>query len=503
MIIFERISLSVFLFLAICFYSIKGYCQSDNVVPGIREWKPAKGQLKIEKEFKLVLDSKFASQLQPEIEVFKEDLSKISKLNTSISNASSVKSGELFFTLDTAAKELGNEGYKMEIGHSVKITAKTSAGIFYATQTLLQIFKQTGNTIEKGIAIDYPIFESRGIMIDAGRRFFQVAYLEDVIRQLAWQKMNTLHMHFTEWSAFRLNSEKYPGLAAKDSYTKADIQRLQKLCAKYHIMLVPEIDMPAHASALTDYKPDIAFSCESMRKSRWQGEVANNAGKAWAIDITRPEVRAWLKELLDEFIPWFDAPYFHIGGDEYQYDPEKYKCPELLEGMKKMGYSKPGDVFVDFINEMDQHVRSKGKTTQIWNWWRFGKDETTIQPSKDIIINVWNKPRQKFIVEDGYKVIITPEEDLYVTPGLADTSGYGVVKTKIVYENWKPEVKSTIMGYKICVWADKAEEQPDSWFEQHAYEPKVVLAEKVWAGAKSLSLAEYLKRVQNVGRFPF
>jgi hexosaminidase len=483
-IIFYKVRLSMLLFF--CLATFNGVAQS-TIVPAIRDWKPTYGKLIMDSDFKIILDAKYFTIIEKDVIL-----------------CTSAQTKTIFFTLDTTIKEIGEEGYKLEIAQSIKVTAKTSAGIFYACQTLLQIFKQTGNTIEKGIAIDYPTFESRGIMIDAGRRYFQVAYLEDVIRQLAWQKMNTLHMHFTEWSAFRLNSEKYPGLAAKESHTKADVQRLQKFCTKYHIMLVPEIDMPAHASALTDYKPEIAFSCESMRKARWQGDSANNAGKAWAIDVTRPEVRQWLKGLLDEFMPWFDGPYFHIGGDEYQYDPEKYECPELLEGMKKMGYEKPGDVFVDFINDMNQHIRSKGKITQVWNWWRFGKDETTIQPSKDIVINVWNKPRQKFIVEDGYKVIITPEEDLYVTPGLADTSGYGTVKTKVVYESWKPEKRSNIiMGYKVCIWADKAEEQPDNWFEQHSYEPKVVLAEKVWAGAKSSSLADYMKRVQSVGRFPY
>ncbi len=339
-------------------------------------------------------------------------------------------------------------------------------------------------------------------MIDAGRRFYQVSYIQTLIRQMAWYKMNDLHIHFTEWSAFRLKSDKYPGLSAPDAYSKDDIKTIVATAKKYHIVVVPEIDLPAHASAISSFNPNLGFSCESMRKARWQGEEANNAGKAWTLDVTRPEVRKWIKDLLDEFIPLFEGPYFHVGGDEYQYDPEKYKCPELVDYMNKKGYTKPGDVFIEWLNEVNEQVKSHGKTTQIWSWWNFGKNSTSIQPSKDIVVNVWNKPTEKLLLDAGYKIIITPEEELYVSPGLADTSGYGVVDCKKIYEKWKPDTNTQILGYKVCVWSDRAEFHTDQWFEGHAFEPKVVLAEKVWAGQGSTSLETYLDRVNKVGNPP-
>jgi hexosaminidase len=156
-------------------------------------------------------------------------------------------------------------------------------------------------------------------------------------------------------------------------------------------------------------------------------------------------------------------------------------------------------MFVDFINEMNEHIKSKGKITQIWNWWRFNKDQTSIQPSKDIVVNIWNKAMVNTILNDGYKAIITPEEELYVSPGLVDTTGYGLVKCKVVYETWMPEIRPTILGYKICVWADKAEHHDEAWFEGHSFEPKVVLAEKTWSGKGSATLEEFLKRVSFIG----
>jgi hexosaminidase len=478
--------------------AIKLNAQSQ-VVPTLSSWKSAKGSLVLKPDFVIAVSQKDVKIIGLELDNFVKDLKRNTKLSPKVVIATTPKAGDIHFELSDDKNTLSQEAYELNINQLVYIKAKSAHGIFYATQTLLQVLKQTGNRLEMGLAIDGPTFESRGIMIDVGRKYFSMSYLKQVIRQLGWYKMNTLHLHFTEWSAFRLKSDKYPGLAAPEAYSYDDVQALQKFAKQYHVMIVPEIDFPAHSTAINDYRPDLAFQCESMRKSKWQGDVVNNAGRAWTMDVTRPEVRTWVKGLIDEFVPWFEAPYFHMGGDEYQYDPEKIKCPELMEAMKKKGYPYPGDMFVDFINEMNEHIKSKGKITQIWNWWRFNKDQTSIQPSKDIVVNIWNKAMVNTILNDGYKAIITPEEELYVSPGLVDTTGYGLVKCKVVYETWKPEIRPTILGYKICVWADKAEHHDEAWFEGHSFEPKVVLAEKTWSGKGSATLEEFLKRVSFIG----
>ncbi|GAI91355.1 unnamed protein product, partial [marine sediment metagenome] len=245
-------------------------------------------------------------------------------------------------------------------------------------QTLLQLFKQDSK-VRRGKAVDYPLIGVRGFMLDVARDFFEVDYIESIIRKLAWMKMNFIHIHFTDREAFRLKSDLFPGLAhPTEHYTKEDIRRLQDYAAKYHVMLIPEIEMPAHASSYTDYNPFLAFDCPSMRvghKVTDNFEASDQADWMFTLDITRREVRTWLKAVLDEWIPLFDAPHFHIGGDEWQYDANKYACPELMEATRKAGYEYPGDLFVEFTNEMNDWVKSHGKITHIWNWWRFSPDK--------------------------------------------------------------------------------------------------------------------------------
>ena len=82
---------------------------------------------------------------------------------------------------------------------------------------------------------------------------------------MAWYKMNELHLHLsdesgppTRYSAFRVESKKFPGLAAKDlCYTQKEIRELQDFAKARGITITPEIDMPGHAGSLTNYWPEL------------------------------------------------------------------------------------------------------------------------------------------------------------------------------------------------------------------------------------------------------
>ncbi len=243
-----------------------------------------------------------------------------------------------------------------------------------------------------------------------------------------------------------------------------------------------------------------------MRRSDWLDRAAgpDARGKAWAIDITREDNRAWLNDLLGEFIPWFSGPYFHIGGDEYQYDKDKTQCPELMQAAKDRGLQYPGDVFVDWINATDKVVRAHGKTTMIWNWWRFKDDQTSIEPNRDIVIEAWNSPRLNDIMAGGYQVLISPEDRLYVVPGIEnfDGQGYGLVDTKTVYENWPLEKGQGALGYAVALWADAAETRSDQFMLGHAYEPMAEMAERSWSGNRSATFREFLARLNKTSSAP-
>ncbi|HEY1789533.1 MAG TPA: beta-N-acetylhexosaminidase [Verrucomicrobiae bacterium] len=472
-------------------------------VPSLRAWAGDEGEFTFSRNAPIIVDRKYHNQLVETASLLKNDLKQITGDDHRVVLKSKPKAGDLFLTLDNSDRDIGDEGYLLQVGKAATIRANTDTGVFYGTQTLLQIIALDAahSTIPRGTACDSPLCGYRGQMIDVGRRYYQMNYLENQIREMAWYKMNMLHLHFTDWDGFRLVSKTYPGLATSPAYSKEDIRQLQDVAKRYHITIVPEIDLPAHAKAMTDYDPKLRFTCDSMDTGHWAG--SKNGG--WMLDITRPEVRAWIKSLLDEFIPEFDGPYFHIGCDEWEFENKQWQCPELVDYMKKKGYAKPTDVFVEWINEVDAQVRSYGKTMQLWNWWDY-KQSPDLQPNKDIIINVWTAAPDHFTT-NGWKVIDSPEDGpdaLYVSPGDGGTSlgQYGYVDSKRIYELWNMPSDPKLMGFQLCRWSDNVESESDAWLDNWARRPLQVLAERVWGGPRSTTVTAFYSRVDALGNPP-
>ncbi len=461
-----------------------------QVIPSLREWRASQGSFELTPSARIVIGDDSLAEVAQE---FQQALAALRgqtlKLVSGQPNA-----GDVFLTLATPATrvQLGEQGYQLEITDRITVSAATATGVFYGTQTLRQLFRQT--TVPCGVARDYPAYPERGVMLDTGRRYWQMDYLEQTLRRMAELKLNILHLHLSDWNGFRLVSDTYPGLAAKEAYTKADLRRLYELARRYHITVVPEIDMPGHSKAITDYAPHLRFKCPSMDRGRWAGGEQGG----WMLDITRTEVRQWIKALLNEFVPLFDGPYFHLGGDEYEMDDHKWDCPELVAATRAGGYSEPGDVFIEWINETNALVKSLGKRMQIWNWWQHGDQKSTIAPDKDIVINAWVSDA-KWFLDRGYTVIASPEKYLYITPGLtgAEWAGpdYGVINPEWLYEQWTPEVHPNLLGYKICVWADRVEAWPDSAFENLLEKPRAILAERLWGGPRAGTLEDFYARL--------
>jgi hexosaminidase len=237
-------------------------------------------------------------------------------------------------------------------------------------------------------------------------------------------------------------------------------------------MLIPEIDLPAHATAITQYDPSLALTCDVMSRSRWPGGELGG----WTINYADPAARQWMRNLLHEFVPLFSGPQFHIGCDEVPDGDLPAACPELVAYAREQGYPYPGDVLVEWINEANELVKSYGKRSQLWAWWE--RCPHSLEPDRDIIVNSWvEKQEPDQFLEAGYQVVCTREDTHYITPtlGLQPDDNY-------LYDLWNPNPHPNVLGYKICVWADNMETRPDSFFTPLLRHPLAILAERIWAG---------------------
>jgi hexosaminidase len=455
------------------------------IIPSLREWAGQDDYLTLPEACRLVIDPTASKDLAETVIFLQQALCAKTNRSLSITIGSAPLIGDIFLTLDDVDQEVGRQGYILEIDKHVKVRAKTATGIFYGVQTLLQMLHQdpAHTRLQRGIARDFPNFLERGIMLDAGRRYWEVNSLFKIVRQMARLKLNTLHLHLSDWNGFRLQSDRYPGLAAAQAYSKSEIAQLQAYARQWHVTIVPEIDLPAHATAFSRYDPSLAFTSDVMSKPRWPGGEYGG----FTLDYTSPKVRQWIKALLAEFLPLFDGPYFHLGGDEIASPEYPEQCPALANYARMKGYAHITDVLVEWINEMNGFVKSYGKQMQIWNWWE--RTPHGINPDLDIKIDVWVEAANPHMFLDaGYQVVNSPESLLYLTPGInlfPDCDH--------LYKKWSLTSHANMLGYKLCVWADNCENESDEFFEALMCQPRAILAERTWnPNIPSAELNEFL-----------
>lgn len=382
------------------------------------------------------------------------------------------------------ADAIAAEAYRLDIGaEGIEVRAETAAGAFHATRTLLQLATQT-NRLPCGVVVDFPRYQRRMLMLDVGRKPTPLPVLRDYLRLMAWFKMNELHLHLSDeafggaYTGFRVECTNFPGLASKDlHYTKAELRELQDFAKARGIVITPEIDMPGHARAFTDYWPDLLIPGEN---------------KSY-LDVTNPRTIERMKTLVDEMIPVFDAPDFHIGTDEYRIGGSPERRTELHEAFRR------------FINTMNAHIRSRGRNTRIWSGFEHMKGTTQIDPS--VIIDMWETDDAKGQIARGHRIINSNHGRTYIVPG----AHYYGVSNPGIYNGWEPWMVSGdaaknptpddphLLGGKLHIWNDHGPtgytQTEIAWLMRPSL---MAFAEKLWGTKGSPDYAAFQARSAGV-----
>ncbi|MEV6527947.1 family 20 glycosylhydrolase [Longispora sp. NPDC051575] len=467
------------------------------VVPSLRQWTGGTGTWQQAASTRIVTSVADASVLGATASRLAGELEAEGGLRPTVATGAG-DADDIVLRLGSTDTTLGEEGYALTAGTGLDISARTPAGVLWGTRTLLQMLRAdpARRAVPQGSAKDWPQFSQRGQMLDVGRKFFPVDYLKQQIRWMSWYKLNTFHLHLSDWNGFRVQSLTYPNLASPESYTQAQIRDLVSYAKTYGVTVVPELDLPAHASWISGHAPtNLGFGCASLAKPvgvPWEG--ADQGG--WTMDVTKATTRDFIKRLLDEMIPLFDTPTFHIGGDEIPNDAAKAACPELVAYASSRGFAHPGDVFSDYVNTLNTQVRSFGRTTQLWEWWDYGGQQTSIAPAKNIILNEWLSLAH---ANAGYKTVGTLDGPFYVSPGFGTSPGqYGYSDPRDVY-NFSYSTNPNVLGFKISRWNDRAQTKAVDWLDYFARRPLQAVADRTWGGPKAATFATFLDNVDRIG----
>lgn len=398
--------------------------------------------------------------------------------------------GDLYLRL-TDDPGLGAEGYRLDTTGPIRIEAASTHGLYYGTRTLLQLL--AGRTVDKGTTTDRPTQRVRMVQLDAARKYWQPAYLENVIRRMGQLKLNTLFLHLSDAEGFRLNSPRFPGLAHPgSSYTRAEIERLKQVAADHHVQLMPGIDVPGHATVLSN-RFGIGF-----------GAGANPCGAAhthshltpdWIIDITSPRTIEISEQIVDEFAGWFDAPLFSLGADELP--GQLANCPRVQQYLAQdPGSSTLGDLLNRYINTLDDVLTKRGKRTAIYNGSEH-MDAPQHTVHDDVVFLTWEGTGTEPVIDNHEEIAIGP---FYVTP---NNYHHLYPDEPWMYDDWVPNTAPDMLGSGLMNWGDYVYWADDQYFENAMATPRAILADRSWNGTGTPDdIAGFRARLERIGDPP-
>lgn len=466
------------------------------VVPELKEWKSGKGIFEIHENSKVVYP-KGNEKLKTVANQFAEDYKTMFGKKLTVSDAKAQK-GDFEFKLAKNSK-LGEEGYQIKIADRTTVTAPEPIGVFWATRTLLQMAEQGQNQqLPQGDILDFPDYKMRGFMLDCGRKFIPLAFLQDYVKLMAYYKMNTFHIHLNDngflqyfendwnktYSAFRLESETYPGLEAQDGYyTKKEFIDLQILAENNFVDIIPEIDIPAHSLAFAQYNPVLGSEEYGMDH----------------LDLFKPETYQFFDALFKEYLegdePVFRGKRVHVGTDEYS-----NKKKEVVE---KFRY------FTDYYIK---YVESFGKQACIWGALTHAKGDTPVK-ANDVVMWAWhnNYAQPDDMIKEGYKLVSIPDGLLYIVPNAGYY--YDYLNCEKLYKEWTPahigekvfdEKHPMIEGGMFAVWNDHVGNGTSTKDIHHRVLPALqTLATKMWTGkSTTFDYASFDEKRKNISEAP-
>lgn len=452
------------------------------------------------------------TSLRPAVEFLRAGLEELLSVRVSAGNSAGAA---IWLGTDSLGKK---EAYTLTVSpEGIRITGNDAAGAFYGVQSLLQLAGQSPVIPACRIA-DAPRFAYRGLHLDVGRNMFSPDFLKKYIDLMAFYKLNTFHWHLTEDQGWRIEIKKYPELQRvaayrnetlighkKDSphrfdgkpyggfYTQEEARELVRYAAERYITVIPEIEMPGHASAALAAYPYLGCRGENYRTATFWGvfDEVFCAGK----DSTF----TFLEDVLDEIMAIFPSKYIHIGGDECPKTRWK-ACPRCQARMKEQHLQNEHELQSYFIRRIEKYLNGKGREIIGWDEILEGG----LSPNATVMS--WQgeaggiaAARQK------HRVIMTPESHLYfdyyqsLDPAEPTAAAWFTPLDKVYsYEPYpqelEPEFYPYISGVQGNLWSEYTTTAAQA--EYMAFPRALAVAEIAWTAPEQKNYSRFLERLR-------
>ncbi|WP_298313671.1 family 20 glycosylhydrolase [uncultured Aquimarina sp.] len=414
--------------------------------------------------------------------------------------------------------ELNEEGYLLKtFENHISITSKTTKGLFYGAQSLMQLlplisndsFKEDLQVVIPSVDIkDEPAFTWRGVLLDVSRHFFTVEFIKKQLDFLATLKINKFHWHLTDDQGWRIEIKQYPKLTeigAKRGdtesdvyhgfYTQEEVKEVVAYAKERFIDVVPEFDVPGHARAILASYPE--FACV---------EKPFEIREIWGVDYDilcagKEDVYVFVENVIQEMAVLFPYKYFHVGGDEVP--KRSWKESELCQKlMKREGLKDEQELQSYFMARVEKILHNHNKIMIGWDEiLEGGITETT---------NIMSWQGEKGGIKaanEGHDVIMTPLDYVYLnfyqgskqvepmafgghTP-LQKTYHYNPIPNAI-----KEDKRHHILGLQGNLWAEQTDN--DKIAEYQLYPRLIAVAETGWSIESNKNFNSFLNRLNSI-----
>ncbi|MBE9510320.1 MAG: beta-N-acetylhexosaminidase [Bacteroidetes bacterium] len=504
-----KIGLSLFAFI---FATLTILCQENqkfNIIPHPVEIEKKDGFFDLKSTTTIIPEKNLYLQAKQ----LKDYLDPATGFNIKIGEADN-QTDLIILQLNEKLDYLGDEGYTIEVTQNkILIEAFRSKGIFWAFQTILQLLP---NDILRDAKVDNvkwhipncsikdrPRFKWRGLMIDFSRTFWNKRVTKKYIDAMAFYKMNKLHMHLTDDQGWRIEIKKYPKLTEIASkfdtsyhepeeregyFSQSDLKEIIAYSQERNIDIVPEIEMPGHASEVFSVYPGLSCKGDTMKIHPFTLGLGIHKEIFCA---GNDETFVFLKNVLSEVIEIFPSKYIHIGGDEAPKEHWK-ECAKCQQRIKENGLQDEHELQSWFIKQIESFLSANGKTLIGWDEIVEGGLSKT---ATVMYWRTWEEQIPDLVVTRGNNLIMSPTSHCYFDYTYETISSEKVYSYNPVPDNLNDKYRDNILGVQANFWSHLSRNEPE--MDRQIFPRIIALAEVGWTMESNKSWVEFNSRLNH------
>lgn len=465
------------------------------LMPMPAELQPGSGQLVLDPSFSVTTTGYTDARLQRAVNRFLNQLRFETGMLPLDMNQVRGPAATLVIRTGHASQEvqrLGeDESYILEITSSgASLRAPNPLGILHGLETFLQLVENvpSGFVVPAVSIEDQPRFPWRGLMIDVSRHFIPMEVLKRNLDGMAAVKINVFHWHLSDNQGFRIESKKFPKLQKMGSdglyYTQEEARELVAYAADRGIRVVPEFDMPGHATSWFVGYPELASGKGPYAIERKWGVFDP------AMNPTEERTYRFLDEFIGEMAHLFPDRYFHIGGDEVN-GVEWSANPAIRAFMRAHGIKNNDALQAHFNQRVQALVNKHGKIMMGW--------DEILNPRlpKSIVIQSWRGQQSlATAATEGYRGLLS--SGYYLDLNQPAAQHYAVDPMRGPTANLTPDESARILGGEACMWAEYV--SPEN-IDSRIWPRAAAIAERLWSPEGVTDVDSMYQRLEGTSRW--